>query len=391
MREWFCRKTLLALFHFETLCLIVRKVAVIGGGLAGLITSIQLVRAGIACTVYEKKSYPFHRVCGEYVSNEARPFLTASGLLPKEFSLPDIAFLLLSSVRGDTCKLGLDLGGFGVSRYTFDHFLYEVAMREGVAFNVNTEVQAVNFADDQFSIEGTFGRHCADVVVGAFGKRSRLDIQQDRAFMRRRSPWIGVKYHVIAAHPTDTIALHNFPGGYCGVCSVDQGVTNLCYLSHRENLRRCGDLKTMEKEVLFRNPHLLKIFSESTFLFDRPQVINEVSFALKAPVENHMLMAGDAAGMITPVCGNGMAMAIHSATLASSVVKAYITGSVSRDEMEARYRSDWNMHFRRRLLLGRSVQHLFGKAVFSSMLVYLARTSRTLATAIIRQTHGHPF
>ena len=68
----------------------------------------------------------------------------------------------------------------------------------------------------------------------------------------------------------------------------------------------------MERQVLLKNPHLKRIFSEADFVFGRPEVINEISFETKDPVENHILMAGDAAGMITPVCGNGMAIAIHS-------------------------------------------------------------------------------
>ena len=41
------------------------------------------------------------------------------------------------------------------------------------------------------------------------------------------------------------------------------------------------------------------------------------SFAPKKPVEEHILMSGDAAGLITPLCGNGMAMAIRSAKILS--------------------------------------------------------------------------
>ncbi|NJO03265.1 MAG: FAD-dependent oxidoreductase, partial [Bacteroidia bacterium] len=45
-------------------------IVIIGGGLAGLVNAIQLSQAGLKVALLEKKSYPFHRVCGEYVSNE---------------------------------------------------------------------------------------------------------------------------------------------------------------------------------------------------------------------------------------------------------------------------------------------------------------------------------
>jgi len=60
-----------------------KDVIVIGGGLAGLTTSILLNRQGLAVTLLEKKSYPFHRVCREYISNEVAPFLKQIRLYPE--------------------------------------------------------------------------------------------------------------------------------------------------------------------------------------------------------------------------------------------------------------------------------------------------------------------
>ena len=59
-------------------------VIVVGGGLAGLINSILIRKAGFEVTLIERKKYPFHRVCGEYVSNEVIPFLKSEGLFPAE-------------------------------------------------------------------------------------------------------------------------------------------------------------------------------------------------------------------------------------------------------------------------------------------------------------------
>ena len=123
-------------FYFEHL----RDVIIIGGGLSGLIASIQLVRSNIACTVIEKKKYPFHRVCGEYTSNETLPFLKREGLFPEIFDTPQITQFQLSTVYGDSTTLPLDLGGFGISRYEFDHFLYKKAIEAGVNFLLETEI-----------------------------------------------------------------------------------------------------------------------------------------------------------------------------------------------------------------------------------------------------------
>ena len=368
-----------------------RKVVIIGGGLAGLISSIQLIRAGIPCTVIEKKSYPLHRVCGEYISNEALPFLKASGLYPKEFNLPQIKSFEFSSVSGTSSRLLLDLGGFGISRYRFDNHLFEIARKEGVSFQLNTEVSAIHFEDERFEIKYAVGQVSADVVIGSFGKRSKIDVQMNRAFIKKRSPYVGVKYHIKSNHPPDLISLHNFSGGYCGVCNVEEGITNLCYLSHRDNLRHFSDIKEMEKEVLFRNRLIKNIFTESVFIFQKPEVINEISFATKRPVEDHILMAGDAAGMITPVCGNGMAIAIHSGKIVSELVTEFCQYKIEREVLEERYTRAWNSNFKTRLWYGRNIQHLFGNTMFSTMAVAFSRTMRPLASLVVKQTHGKRF
>ncbi|NJM24366.1 MAG: NAD(P)/FAD-dependent oxidoreductase [Bacteroidia bacterium] len=368
-----------------------KSVIIIGGGLAGLISSILLARKGVACTLIERKAYPMHRVCGEYVSNETRPFLEASQLFPMHLNLPAISRFQLSSTSGKSVVLPLDLGGFGVSRYAFDAFLFEQAKAAGVAFQLEQEVESVIFANDRFQIKTRVHNYEADVVVGAHGKRSKLDVAMNRGFMLHRSPYVAVKYHLRTEHPADLIALHNFEGGYCGVSRVENEVVNMCYLTIRDNLRRYGDIAAMEAEVLWRNPLLRSIISNSDRIFDSPLVINEISFATKQPVENHVLMAGDAAGMITPLCGNGMAMAIHSAKVASALITDFASGKTDRETMEHRYRLQWRKLFARRLWAGRQIQKLFGSSAASKLAIALAIHSRPVANAIIRNTHGDVF
>jgi menaquinone-9 beta-reductase len=367
-------------------------VIIIGGGLAGLISAIQLARAGISCGVIEKKAYPFHRVCGEYISNEVVPFLRSIDLFPSQFNPPLIHNFLLSAVSGKSETIPLDLGGFGISRYTFDNFLYERAKAIGVKFFLNEEVEFVAFSKEKFQIKTQLNELEADVVVGTFGKRSKIDHLLNRKFIGQRSPYVGVKYHIRTRHPNDLIALHNFPGGYCGMSNIEDGKTTLCYLSRRDNLKRFGNIRAMEENILFKNPLLRSVFIGSEFLFRRPEVINEISFVTKSPVEDHILMAGDSAGMIAPLCGNGMAMAIQSAKLLSERVIQYVTErSYTREQLEKSYEDAWSQHFKRRLWMGRKIQKLFGNAITSNLAVHMAIHVRSLANAIVRNTHGDPF
>lgn len=368
-----------------------KKVVIIGGGLAGLVCANALAEAGVSITLVEKKSYPFHRVCGEYISNETIPFLKSLHLFPEEFNPPSITRFQLTSVNGREAHIPLDLGGFGISRYTFDHFLCQQAMKRGVQVIQNTEAESVAFRNDSFDVHFNNQSLSADVVIGSFGKRSRLDVSLKRDFIAKRSPYVGVKYHIHTDHPGDRIALHNFKDGYCGISKIEDEKFTLCYLTHRKNLKTHGSIEAMEQAVLFKNPFLKSIFTNSDFLYKKPEVINEISFATKSPVEDHVLMAGDAAGMITPLCGNGMAMAIHSAKMLSELVTHYCKGTLTRTELENQYSKKWNRAFARRLWAGRQVQKLFGDVWTSDLAVNLIRKSKPMATFIMKQTHGEPF
>jgi menaquinone-9 beta-reductase len=129
------------------------------------------------------------------------------------------------------------------------------------------------------------------------------------------------------------------------------------------------------------------LFQEREFVFEKPEVINEVNFSPKAPVEDHVLMVGDAAGLITPLCGNGMAIAIHTGLLAASS----ILSNKNRNFIEADYAKSWQSLFRQRLWVGRNVQKLFGSPFASRFSVSLLQSSNFLARNLIKLTHGQPF
>ena len=369
-----------------------KKIIIAGGGLAGLIAAIRLARKGFDCTLIEKKIYPFHRVCGEYISNETADFLKREDLYPWQFNPPHITQLQLSSVTGKSTITPLGLGGFGISRFAFDNHLFSLGRKSGVNFLLNTEIESIH-REKNFIVNIGEKNLTAEIVIGSFGKRSRLDVQLSRNFVKKRSPYVGIKYHAKTNHPDALIALHNFRGGYCGISNVEDGKTNICYLSHRDKLKQFGSIDALEKNVLFENPSLKKIFSEANFLFQKPEVINEISFETKEPVFNHIFMAGDAAGMITPLCGNGMAMAIHSAKILSDLIIEQVNRkNFSHQSLEQNYADTWRKTFSKRLWIGRQIQNkLFGTEWGSALGVNLALHSKFVANTLIKLTHGKVF
>lgn len=147
----------------------------------------------------------------------------------------------------------------------------------------------------------------------------------------------------------------------------------------------------MEQRVLYENPHLKKIFTASHISGIVPLTISQISFDKKSQAENHVLMTGDAAGMITPLCGNGMSMALHGSKMAASCIHDFLQAKITRIEMEARYSREWKKQFAHRLRMGRRIQRLFGSRMLSNWLITLVKPFPKLVSYLVKQTHGRSF
>ena len=369
-------------------------IAIIGGGLAGLSLSIQLARKGFGVSLFEKETYPFHKVCGEYISMESWDFLVSLGLPLENWGLPRIHQLYITAPNGKSILANLPLGGFGISRYKLDAALAGIAKDEGVDLHENTKVYDTHFDEGHHQIQTSAGLFTARVTSACYGKKSNLDVKWKRPFMRYSGEhnYVGVKYHVRAALPDGQIALHNFPGGYCGISKIEDDRYCLCYLTKSENLKNNQQsIPAMEEKILKQNPALRKLLDETVVLYDEPVTIAQISFSRKTQIENHVLFVGDAAGMITPLCGNGMSMALHASKIAAESVTGFLNNETTREAMEKSYQENWNRQFAKRLKTGRMIQRFFGKTFWSAWFIRLMKPFPFMVQALIRQTHGEKF
>jgi menaquinone-9 beta-reductase len=365
--------------------------AIIGGGLAGLASAIHLARSGVRVILFEQHDYPRNKVCGEYISNEVLPYLCSLGLDPAPLRPKAIGRLLFSSPSGRAVSTRLPLGGFSLRRYTLDQHWYEAALAAGVEIHLNTPVTAVQFEGETFAVRTRQGaRFQARVALGSYGKRSLLDRVLNRRFFQEKARYVGVKAYYAFDFPEDLVALHNFPGGYCGLSQVENGLVNVAYLTTHSLLQRHGSIPELENKALSANPYLRELFEKGERITPRPWVISNVSFRSKALIEDHVLMNGDAAGMIPPLAGNGMAMAIGSAQMLATLALEYLSGQISRNLLETTYQQQWNHAFRNRLFWGRQIQQIMGKTLGAEIAVGGMRALPGLLPLIIKQTHGVP-
>lgn len=371
---------------------ILYQVAIIGGGLAGLTLSIQLCKAGLAVILFEKEKYPFHKVCGEYISMESWDFLERLGVPLSEMNLPNINRLHITAPNGNKLSHQLSLGGFGISRYTLDYKLYLLAKSLGVEV---IEECRVNDVQEQLILT-TQGNYHAQCIVGSWGKRSKMDASLIRDFLqpknRRLNNYVGIKYHVQADLPDNLIELHNFKNGYCGISKIEDNKYCMCYLVKGDELNKAGNnIKQLEETVLQKNPFLNKYFNSFPSLYKKPLSISQISFERKTLCENNILMTGDAAGLITPLCGNGMSMAMHASYLLSQELIAYFNGAQNWKQVEFNYTNKWEATFSTRIKTGRFIQSLFGNEFLTNATLSLVKPFPSMVNWLVAKTHGKPF
>jgi menaquinone-9 beta-reductase len=366
------------------------EISIIGGGLAGLIAAIDLSKRNFNVILFEKNEYPKHKVCGEFISNEVLPYLHKLGLDIASLQPTKINKTELSSHSSKIIKSRLPLGGFGVSRYSLDNYLYTEFIELGGKV-IKDSVIKVEFSNEIFTIfTQSNSIYTSKIVLGAFGKRSNLDIELNRKFIQQKSPWLAVKAHYSGSFPNDLVALHNFDGGYCGISKVESNSINICYLVQYKSFKKFKNIQEFQENIMFKNKNIESIFKESKIIFEAPLTISQISFEDKPKIENHMLMLGDAAGLIHPLCGNGMAMAIHSAKIASELVANFLHHKISRVTLESKYKSIWNKTFQKRIKFGKFLSKLLLNSYLSKITMNLLMVFPFLLPLIIKKTHGKP-
>ncbi|WP_235298980.1 NAD(P)/FAD-dependent oxidoreductase [Portibacter marinus] len=362
---------------------------IIGGGLAGLTLAIQLSINGQHVILFEKNEFPFHKLCGEYLSNESIPFLEYLGLDVTSLQPAKINRLELTNASGKNLTSDLPLGGIGLSRWTLDHKLYDLAKSQGVTMKEGTFVKSYSGSPGAFEIKTSEEVITCDHLVSCFGKKSNLK-GINQSGVEHKNEYVGVKYHVrYPNQPADLVSLHNFKEGYCGVCRLEKDWVSVCYLSHTSNLTQ--GLAKMEEQVLFQNARIKEVFQNCDFVYEKPITVSNIHFRKKRLIKDGVFYAGDAAGLITPLSGNGMSMAMQASYILGQLLIKHFQGDISRQQVYSQYQTKWNNAFKFRMATGRTIQKLLRKEKNADRLISAVNAFPFLKKSMISLTHGKPF
>lgn len=366
-------------------------VIIVGGGLAGSSAAIRLAGLGHAVCLLEKDRMPRDKLCGEFLSTEVAGMCNDLGILETLVSsgARKIRRLRMTSTRSHLFETALPGTAFGISRRTLDHMLFERAAEVGAHTIEGFTVRSIrgNF-EEGFRVAGDEWEVVGRVVLGAYGRGSALDRHLNRPVLGDRSPYVAFKAHFVGNELDDTIELHAFPGGYCGLLSEDHGEVNVCWITHRNVLKHSGGTpESMMEGVMRKNPTLARRFSSLERVGDF-HASSQLVFRSQPLFADDVCMIGDAGGMIAPLCGDGMAMAMRSSELAAEVVDELLTGRCNATQLRETYVKAWRGRFRRRMRLGRWIHAGYVHPAVSELGIAAAMKLPDVARAVIRATRG---
>lgn len=202
---------------------------------------------------------------------------------------------------------------------------------------------------------------------------------------------MAVKGHYSFSHPDDCVSLHQFEGGYCGLSRVETNAVNACYLLSNRVFKQYSNIKQFEQKVFGTNPWLSEFVRTAQPLFPKPLTISQISFERKQAIHAGVFMVGDSAGLIHPLCGNGMAMALRAANIWSTLYRRYKSEDWSRSRLEARYTTEWRQNFSSRLHAGSIIQRVLLNNITARLGFGLLKAWPASIPWIISKTHGKPF
>jgi flavin-dependent dehydrogenase len=327
---------------------------VVGAGPAGSAAAAVLASRGARVLLVEKDRFPRDKVCGEFLAAEALPSLDRLGARDALETLgPErIREGSLHLASGAAVPFRLPEPATGISRPALDSLLAGRAVAAGAQARFETRVRAIEGGPEsgfRVRLAGEEEETRARVVIGAWGRWDALDRDLDRRFLRR-GRFFGWNRGFEGGAPllAGRVRLYLYPGGYCGLSRVEGGEVNLAgVVSERMHRRLGGGWDAVLRHARQSNPTLdrdLAALSPGAreFLGTVP-----VIFTAKPPVENGMLMAGDAAGVLDPFSGQGQAAALASGVLAGDTAADFLEGRLPAASLLTEYERAWRSRFSR--------------------------------------------
>jgi menaquinone-9 beta-reductase len=334
-------------------------VIVVGAGPSGATTAYYLAQAGVNVLLLEKARFPREKVCGDGLTPRAVKALVAMGV----DTSAEAGWLRNQGLRviGAGMRLELDwpdldaFPGYGLvrQRADFDEILARRAQAAGAKLLEGVSVTGPVLDDRTGQIigvtareDGTSRAYRARVVVAADGNSSRLAVAMGLHKRDDRPLGVAVRtYYTSPRHADDYLEswLDLWDGdkllpGYGWIFGMGDGTSNVGLgLLNTSTAFGNTDYRDLLKRWLAGMPEEWGYVEENRTEPVRGAAL-PMGFNRTPAYYRGLMLAGDAAGMVNPFNGEGIAYAMECGEILARVI-AQALGRPSRAETERVLRS----------------------------------------------------
>ncbi|MDB2613643.1 NAD(P)/FAD-dependent oxidoreductase [Chlamydiales bacterium] len=338
---------------------------IIGGGVAGLSAANHLVDQGASVTLLDAGSYPSHKICGEFLSPEALPILEKWKITPAR-SIEKIKIITPKREWSNP----LPKNAATLMRYTLDHALAKRAEKKGAIIQTSAFVETIKNS----------------VVTLASGEQyeSKAHLISTGRLLNKKTPqfsYIGIKAHFKGIDLHNELLMHLLPNAYFGMAPIGNSRVNIAGIIACTHNQALNPKETLS--AFFKQPHthkLTKLLEKGNCLFDDWLMGPIPQFGIRkhTPRPNTFFL-GDAAGVIPPASGNGLAMGLTSGILAAEYAL--------KNQPEA-YLHRWNQEYKKRISKGQFLNRLFLSPYLQNAIPQVNRLIPSLPRYFFYATRG---
>lgn len=342
---------------------------VVGAGPAGSVAALVLARAGVDVELFDRATFPRPKLCGDTVNPGTLAMLDALGVgaAVRSASHP-VTGMLVTGPHGASIAADYPLGvcGAAIERREFDAALLAAAVSAGARSTSGVRVDAPVIDSKTARVAGIQvndrGRHDdvrADIVIAADGRGSRLGGALGLTrFAASPQRWAcGAYYRGIDAMTTRG-EMHIRADGYLGIAPVAPGLANVCVVRELVHVDRTGAVSAEEMiAAAIRDDGRLRERFSGASRVTAPVVLGPLAVDAACAGAPGLLLAGDAAGFVDPMTGDGLRFAVRGGMLAAeAALREMTTGQPAYGDLlrvrRREFSGKWRLNRTLRWLVG---------------------------------------
>lgn len=293
---------------------------VVGGALAGACAAFHLARQGVSVLILEKETQAHHKVCGEFLSAAALPYLEAMHVDLLELGAEKLNRFQIHS-KNFQHRGPLPGESFGISRFKLDEACLNQAQAAGAELERGVAVSGFRKEGERFVVTSSDGREWkSSALFLAHGKHEIQSIQK-RQGKERSAIGFKMQLRLSQAAKRDLdhdIAMCFFKGGYAGLCAIEEGLSSLCFIIEKEIYKKVGgDFEASLNYLQEQNPRLKQLIEAADFAWAKPLAIAQLPYGYlhRSNPQNQdekIYYLGDQFAVIPSITGSGMSIALYT-------------------------------------------------------------------------------